>query len=153
MKLKPLCYCLSFALLPSIAIADTTYGQSTPDLLTVWSSPIAANPDVLTQEQMLEQNKVNAAQAIATLPGVVMQKSGNRNEYTIKVRGFDSRQVPVFFDGIPTYVPYDGNLDLARFTTNDLASIEVNKGYTSLLQGPNLMGGAINITTASPKNL
>ncbi|WP_259470065.1 TonB-dependent receptor [Pseudomonas aeruginosa] len=54
--------------------------------------------------------------------------------------------MPVFFDGIPTYVPYDGNLDLARFTTNDLASIEVNKGYTSLLQGPNLMGGAINIT-------
>lgn len=151
MKLKPLCYCLSLALLPSIALADTTYGQSTPDLLTVWSSPIAANPDVLTQEQMLEQNKVNAAQAIATLPGVVMQKSGNRNEYTIKVRGFDSRQVPVFFDGIPTYVPYDGNLDLARFTTNDLASIEVNKGYTSLLQGPNLMGGAINITTATPK--
>lgn len=151
MKLKPLYTCLTLALLSSTAIADTTYGQLTPDLLTVWSSPIAANPDVLTQSQMLEQNKVNAAQAIATLPGVVMQKSGNRNEYTLKVRGFDSRQVPVFFDGIPTYVPYDGNLDLARFTTNDLASIEVNKGYTSLLQGPNLMGGAINITTATPK--
>ena len=80
MKLKPLCYCLSVALLPSIALADTTYGHSTPDLLTVWSSPIAANPDVLTQEQMLEQNKVNAAQAIATLPGVEIQKSGNRKE-------------------------------------------------------------------------
>ncbi len=150
MKLTPL-YCLSLTLLPCSVIAQTTYQQSMPDVLTVWSSPIAANPDVLTQQQMLEQNKVNAAQALATLPGIVMQKSGNRNEYTLKVRGFDSRQVPVFFDGIPTYVPYDGNLDLARFTTNDLASIEVNKGYTSLLQGPNLMGGAINITTATPR--
>ncbi len=150
MKLTPLC-CLFLVLLPCSVIAQTTYQQSIPDVLTVWSSPIAANPDVLTQQQMLEQNKVNAAQALATLPGIVMQKSGNRNEYTLKVRGFDSRQVPVFFDGIPTYVPYDGNLDLARFTTNDLASIEVNKGYTSLLQGPNLMGGAINITTATPR--
>lgn len=68
-------------------IAQTTYQQSIPDVLTVWSSPIAANPDVLTQQQMLEQNKVNAAQAPATLPGIVMQKSGNRNEYTLKVRG------------------------------------------------------------------
>ena len=41
---------------------------------------------------MLEQNKVNAAQALATLP-VCDAKSGNRNEYTLKVRGFDSRQV------------------------------------------------------------
>lgn len=83
--------------------------------------------------------------------GVVLEKSGNRNELTVKVRGFDSRQVPVFFDGIPTYVPYDGNLDLGRFMTSELESIEVSKGYTSLLQGPNLMGGAINLTTATPK--
>lgn len=59
--------------------------------------------------------------------------------------------MPVFFDGIPTYVPYDGNLDLGRFMTSELESIEVSKGYTSLLQGPNLMGGAINLTTATPK--
>ena len=84
--------------------------------------------------------------------GCVLEKSGNRNELTVKVRGFDSRQVPVFFDGIPTYVPYDGNLDLGRFMTSELESIEVSKGYTSLLQGPNLMGGAINLTTATPKN-
>lgn len=75
MKLTPL-YCLFLVLLPCSVIAQTTYQQSIPDVLTVWSSPIAANPDVLTQQQMLEQNKVNAAQALATLPGIVMQKSG-----------------------------------------------------------------------------
>ena len=31
-----------------------------------------------------------------------------RNEKTLTVRGFDSRQVPLFIDGIPVYVPYDG---------------------------------------------
>ena len=100
---------------------------------------------------MKQLNKTNVAQALSTLPGVAIQKSGNRNETQVNVRGFDSRQVPVFFDGIPTYVPYDGTLDLGRFMTSELASVELSTGYTSLLQGPNLMGGAINLTTATPK--
>ncbi len=80
-----------------------------------------------------------------------MQKSGGRNELQVRVRGFDNRQVPVFYDGVPIYVPYDGNLDLGRFLTSNLASLEVSKGYTSLLQGPNQMGGSINLTTTKPK--
>lgn len=51
---------------------------------------------------------------------------------------------------MPVYIPYDGNLDLGRFLTSDIASVEVSKGYSSLLQGPNQMGGAINITTKKP---
>ncbi len=95
-------------------------------------------------------DKQNVAQALSVVPGVVLQKSGSRNEEQVKVRGFDSRQVPVYFDGVPIYVPYDGNLDLARILTNNLGAVEVSKGYSSLLQGPNQMGGAINITTQKP---
>ncbi len=47
----------------------------------------------------------NVAQALSVVPGVVLQKSGSRNEEQVKVRGFDSRQVPVYFDGVPIYVP------------------------------------------------
>ena len=83
-------------------------------------------------------------------PAWCCKKSGSRNEEQVKVRGFDSRQVPVYFDGVPIYVPYDGNLDLARILTNNLGAVEVSKGYSSLLQGPNQMGGAINITTQKP---
>lgn len=80
-------------------------------------------------------DKQNVAQALSVVPGVVLQKSGSRNEEQVKVRGFDSRQVPVYFDGVPIYVPYDGNLDLARILTNNLGAVEVSKGYSSLLQG------------------
>ncbi|EMQ4857469.1 TonB-dependent receptor [Morganella morganii] len=144
MKRTLLCSAILLATAPAVQAESA-------DILTVWGSPVASNPDVITQPQMQSLNKTNAATAISTMPGVVLEKSGNRNELTVKVRGFDSRQVPVFFDGIPTYVPYDGNLDLGRFMTSELESIEVSKGYTSLLQGPNLMGGAINLTTATPK--
>ncbi|MCS5517457.1 TonB-dependent receptor plug domain-containing protein [Pseudomonas qingdaonensis] len=66
------------------------------------------------------------------------------------MRGFDRLQVPVYIDGIPTYVPYDGNIDLGRFTTYDLSRIQVDKGFASLLYGPNTLGGAINLVTRRP---
>lgn len=130
---------------------DQNTSSGSEQRMTVWSSPITASTDILGQEKMRLFNTVNVADALNTMPGVILQKSGNRNELQVNIRGFDSRQVAVFFDGIPIYIPYDGNLDLGRFLSTDLASIEVSKGYASLLQGPNMMGGAVNMTTTKPK--
>lgn len=94
-------------------------------------------------------NRETVGSAINTLPGVNLSRN-SRNEETAFVRGFDSRQVPLFLDGIPQYVPYDGYVDFGRFTTFDLAEIRVAKGAASLLYGPNIMGGAINLITRKP---
>lgn len=151
MKIKQITYLVGMALCTTNGFAATAEEQTNRDVMTVWSTPLAADENVITQSQMKLLNKTNVAQALSTMPGVAIQKSGNRNETQVNVRGFDSRQIPVFFDGIPTYVPYDGTLDLGRFMTSELSSVELSTGYTSLLQGPNLMGGAINLTTATPK--
>lgn len=119
--------------------------------ISVWGSPIAANQHSVNQDTIKMLNKQNVAEALNIIPGVSLQKSGRRNELQVKVRGFNSKQVPLFFDGVPIYIPYDGNLDLGRFLASDLASVEVSKGYASLLQGPNMMGGAINLTTRRPE--
>ncbi|RZJ64262.1 MAG: TonB-dependent receptor [Flavobacterium sp.] len=108
-----------------------------------------------------DKNTVNATQietfaktdigdALNLIPGVILSGVGPRNESTVQVRGFDLRQVPVLIDGIPVYVPYDGYVDLARFTTFDLSAIQVSKGYTSVNYGPNALGGAINLITRKP---
>lgn len=88
--------------------------------------------------------------ALQMAPGVSLSSVGARNEQMAYVRGFDLRQVPVFVDGIPVYVPYDGYVDLGRFTTFDLARIEVAKGFSSLIYGPNTLGGAINLISRRP---
>jgi len=129
------------------AIAD----DSSTERLTVWGSQVADTSTRIDQQTLEQLGKTNVAQALSVIPGVSLQKSGSRNELQVRVRGFDSRQVPVFYDGIPVYVPYDGNLDLGRFLSSNLDSVEVSKGYTSLLQGPNQMGGAINLTTHKPQ--
>jgi iron complex outermembrane receptor protein len=67
------------------------------------------------------------------------------------IRGFSSNgQVPLYLDGIPIYVPYDGYLDMNRFLTSDLAEIQVARGFSSPLLGPNALGGTVNLVTREP---
>ncbi len=96
------------------------------------------------------RDRTDAAAALDLLPGVTISAVGPRNESGVFVRGLDLRQVPLFIDGIPVYVPYDGYVDLRRFTTFDAATIEVQKGFSSVLLGPNALGGAINIVSRVP---
>lgn len=105
----------------------------------------------VTQETMQQFNTTQVADAISLLPGVDIQNVGARSEQLIFVRGFNSRQVPLFVDGIPVYVPYDGNVDLSRFTTFDIAEVSVTKAYTSVLAGANTLGGSINVVTQKPQ--
>jgi iron complex outermembrane receptor protein len=114
-------------------------------------SPAEALPQAVDADtiQMFERREVG--QALDLLPGVTQNNAGTRNESGVYVRGFDLREVPVFIDGIPVYVPYDGYVDLGRFTTYDVSRISVSKGFSSVLYGPNTMGGAINIVSRRPE--
>nr|WP_293840152.1 TonB-dependent receptor plug domain-containing protein [uncultured Arsenicibacter sp.] len=96
-------------------------------------------------------NRLDVGRALNLLPGVTLSTVGARNESMVYVRGFDLRQVPVFIDGIPVYVPYDGYVDLGRFTTFDLAEVNVAKGFSSVTYGPNTLGGAINLVSRRPQ--
>ncbi|MEJ1250398.1 TonB-dependent receptor [Denitratimonas tolerans] len=108
-----------------------------------------AGESAITREQLDALNRDTVGEAVAIAPGVALSNN-SRNESLVYVRGFDPRQVPVFLDGIPQYVPYDGYIDFGRFTTFDLAEIRVAKGAASLLYGPNTLGGAINLVSRKP---
>lgn len=101
-------------------------------------------------EEIREQNRETVAAALDMQAGVNLSKTGARNEQTLYVRGFDLRQVPVFVDGIPIYVPYDGYVDLARFNTFDLSRIEISRGFSPMVYGANTLGGAINLVSRRP---
>lgn len=97
-----------------------------------------------------ERNVRVLPEALNLAPGLHMQRIGSRNERGIFVRGFDVRQVPLYVDGIPVYVPYDGYVDLDRFLTDDISEVQIAKGFTSPLYGPNAIGGAINLISKAP---
>lgn len=104
----------------------------------------------ISEQDMRDFNKNNVAEAVNMLPGVTMTRN-SRNEQMVYIRGFDMRRVPIFLDGIPIYVPYDGYPDLGRFTTFDMSEITVSKGFTSVPYGPNTEGGAINMVSKKPE--
>lgn len=104
---------------------------------------------VLDREAIGRLGKDTVGAAVGTLPGANVSRN-SRNEDLVYLRGFDPRQVPVFVDGVPLYVPYDGYVDFSRFTTFDLDQIRVATTGASLLYGPNTLGGAINLVTRKP---
>jgi len=107
--------------------------------------------DSIDHTEIDEHNFLNIAKAFDYLPGVEIEHIAGRNEAGIRVRGFTTRgQVPFYIDSIPISVPYDGYVDFNRFPTSDLAELQVAKGYSSPLLGPNALGGTINLVTNEP---
>ncbi len=107
--------------------------------------------DRVDEEDLRRFNREDLAEALNLMPGVILSRVGARNERMVFVRGFDLKHVPLFMDGIPIYVMYDGYSDLGRFTTFDTSQIVISKGAASVLYGPNTMGGAINVVTKRPQ--
>jgi len=136
-----------------LCCSATAHAQSVPPVYELGTIQVVADaqalgtigPDqvasVVTLEEMRRHSRDNVADALDLLSGVSVA-SNSRNELTVFVRGFDPRQVPLFIDGIPIYVPYDGYVDFGRFTTADLSAIQVAKGFSSVAYGPNALGGA-----------
>ena len=104
--------------------------------------------------EMFETKEIGAA--LARTPGVrYVRPSGSRYESGVVVRGFpgfgnSSNSVQTFIDGIPAYFPYDYVMDTGRYPTSGVSNISVSKGYSSVLYGPNALGGVINVISQRP---
>lgn len=143
---------LGLAAQPAVPPADTSrvFQLGTIEVVAPRAQSAAAIEDQVRGSQLREAGHVDVSQALAAVPGLTITHGGSRNEAGLTIRGFDLRQVSLFVDGIPVYVPYDGTMDLRRFTTFDASLITVAKGFSSVLYGPNAMGGAINVVTRRP---
>ncbi len=107
--------------------------------------------DRIYSEEMLLLDANNVATAANLEPGVTLTNVGPRNESEVYIRGFGPRQVPIYLDGVPIYDTYFGYPPLAEFTTYGLSEMTISKGFTSVLYGPNTMGGAINLISMKPE--
>ncbi|MBD3791638.1 MAG: TonB-dependent receptor [Campylobacterales bacterium] len=106
--------------------------------------------ETTTEETIQRDNAVTVSEALDNVSGVTQEIQGGRAESTLYIRGFDARRIGFFIDGVPVYVPYDGNFDYGRFLTTDIAEIDVSKGYSSVAYGANTMGGVINVISKKP---
>ncbi|MDD5159389.1 MAG: TonB-dependent receptor [Sulfuricurvum sp.] len=142
-------------LLLSLATASVLYGtEGVFELgkvdVTSTSDTSSSTTTIIDAQAMQDHERKTVVEALNLLPGATIQSFGARNEQMIMIRGFDVKHAPLFIDGIPIAVPYDGYVDFSRFTTFDLSEIEVSKGLASPLLGANTFAGAINLVTKKP---
>lgn len=145
------------AFLPALASAEADSGVFTLGQITVTgardTSESPVGTAVLDREQLWDFSKDGVADALNLIPGVAstpVSGPGRRNESDISLRGFDRTRVLLTMDGIRLFLPADNRIDYGRFLTPDLSEIQVSKGYVSVINGPDGMGGAINLVTRKP---
>jgi iron complex outermembrane recepter protein len=119
--------------------------------VTAEASPLSPVTDSIDHSKIEDFHSTSVTQAIQYLPGLAIDRKASRNQSGVMIRGFDTRQVGLYLDNVPLYVPYDGYADISRFLTSDIAEIEVAKGYSSPLLGPNGLGGAVNLVSREPE--
>ncbi len=77
--------------------------------------------------------------------------SGSKNEYRLKIRGFSGQRIVLLYDGIPIYEPYFNSFDLKTLPAENIENLKIVKGASSVLYGPNALGGVVNIITKRPQ--
>lgn len=140
---------LSISTVSAIEKNDTLPHVNLGDV-TVTGVRAKKSVNMMTGDFMTGHNTQRVDEAIDLLPGITVRDAGARNEGSFYLRGFDQRRVPVFLDGVPIYVPYEGEMDMRRLQTATLAKVSVQRTMPSLLLGGNAMGGAVNLVSAVP---
>ena len=103
----------------------------------------------IDRETISIRDALAIAEAITLTPGIYLHTNA-RSEAVPYMRGFEPRQAAMFLDGVPLALPFDGTVDLSLLTTSHVGKITTTRGMSSILYGPNSMGGTINIVTAEP---
>lgn len=84
-------------------------------------------------------------QALRESPFVLVRQN-SRGEMEISVRGSDSRQAAVLMDGVPLTLGWDHRTDPSLIPITGAERLVIVRGLGSLLNGPNTLGGTVEIT-------
>jgi len=124
----------------------------TEEILVIADAPQDAAPATVTAvgaEDIARLRPRDLGELIRIMPASVVTY-GQKFEGTLNLRGIDARRIVLLLDGVPVYEPYYGTFDLKTLPASNIASLQVTKGPSSVLYGPNTLGGIINVITTRP---
>ncbi|MEP2775613.1 MAG: TonB-dependent receptor [Luteolibacter sp.] len=115
----------------------------------------AGSVSTVTPEEMKLQSATNLGEIFFRIPGVnYIDEDGRGTKPNIGLRGLDpirSQYVQLLHDGVPTQPSlYSEQAAYYGVPAERVAGIEVLKGGSSILYGPNTVGGVINLISRGP---
>jgi len=118
-------------------------GLSPQDAATLGSAST-----VITGEELERRQIRHAGEALRTVPGLALSRSGGVGSQTqVRIRGAEANQVKVLIDGVPVNSLSAGDFQFDTLLAADIARIEVIRGPQSGVYGANALAGVINIVT------
>jgi len=129
---------------------------------SIFETPLSSN--VITAEEIIRSGVTTIPEAIRLIPGVIVREQTN-GVYDVHIRGFDYLNVGtysntvntitlVMIDGRPVFRDFQGGTYWESLPVEimDIERIEVVRGPSSSMYGPNAVAGIINIITKRPKD-
>lgn len=127
--------------------------------LTVTAAPFrkavqdfSVSVSIMDETDILSLRPFNALGALTCLPGIFADRTGDFGRTDIEIRGIGYRGVrlAILVDGRPEKMGIFGCAVTHAFPLDNVERIEVVRGPSSVLFGPDAMAGVINIITRRP---
>jgi outer membrane receptor protein involved in Fe transport len=107
---------------------------------------------VVTPDDFRGEQKT-VADMLEKVPGLFIHHVSGTGQYTtVSVRGSTAPQVAIYIDGVPQKKGGDAAVDLSMIPVNNIARIEVYRGYIPVRFDGAPIGGAINVVTKRPED-
>lgn len=117
-------------------------GKAPKDVPLATVSTVAAT-------DILKLKPRDLADVVKYIPGALVT-FGDKDTYSLKLRGIGSNRIALLVDGVPVYEPYFSTFDLKTISAGGIDTLQVTKGPSSVLYGPNTLGGLVNVITKRP---
>ncbi|MFQ5689760.1 MAG: TonB-dependent receptor plug domain-containing protein [Gemmatimonadota bacterium] len=72
-------------------------------------------------------------------------RENSRGEAQLRLRGAGSRQIAVLVDGVPLTLGWDDRTDLSVIPVGAAHEVQLFRGLSSVLHGPNVLGGVVEL--------
>lgn len=147
-----------------LLINNILYSNVKEDSIRVYSLGDISVTDVLSKSKIsksnintinyhiLQKTDVRSASELQLYIPSGRIRTNSRGESMLFLRGAGERQLGLFFDGVPLNVAWDNRFDLSMLPVDIIGRIDVNKNANSVMFGPNVLGGAVNISTIERSN-
>ncbi len=120
--------------------------ESRTPATTGGASAVVVRPDSLP---LPTQPAPTLEQVLRQTPFVLVRQN-SRGEVELSVRGSDSRQAALFVDGLPLTLGWDHRTDASLIPTTGVRRVTLVRGLSSVLTGPNALGGVIAVDLNTP---
>jgi len=121
--------------LKAVEVTDTR-AVATPggtSAVVIKTENLRSSPAPLLEEALRESPFVHVRQ-------------NSRGEMELSIRGSDSRQAAVLMDGVPITLGWDHRTDPSLVPLTGAQNLVIVRGLSSLLNGPNTLGGSIEVS-------